>query len=97
MPVLQGVNKYGYSAIFSMPVGLFAATVFSEAMWQKVWASENRAAVIFGGAVGGFLTTIAVFLFGFGGWLAAWGGFINYSTNANLFLFQVGCSEAASH
>jgi|LauGreSBDMM110SN_4_FD.fasta_scaffold129634_1 hypothetical protein len=32
-----GVNKFGYSAIFSMPVSLLAASVFSEAVWQKVW------------------------------------------------------------
>ena len=32
-----GVNRFGYSAIFSMPISLMAATVFSEAMWQKIW------------------------------------------------------------
>ena len=31
-----GVNKYGYSTIFSMPCALMASTVFSEAVWQKV-------------------------------------------------------------
>ncbi|GAX81943.1 hypothetical protein CEUSTIGMA_g9371.t1 [Chlamydomonas eustigma] len=88
-----GVNKYGYSSIFSMPVSLFAATVFSEAMWQKIWASEDRSTMIFGGVMGGSLVTIAVFLFGFGGLLAAWAGYVNFSTNPNLFLFQVFNSE----
>ena len=92
-----GVNKYGYSAIFSMPVSLFAATVFSEAMWQKIWASADRKSMLFGGAVGSFLIMIAVFLFGFGGWLAAWGGYINFNTNANLYLFQVFHDEVVTY
>uniref|UniRef100_A0A7R9V1J1 Uncharacterized protein n=1 Tax=Chlamydomonas euryale TaxID=1486919 RepID=A0A7R9V1J1_9CHLO len=88
-----GANKFGYSAIFSMPAALVAATVFSEAMWQKAWASEDRKALIFGGSVGFVLITITVFLFGLGGWLAAWAGYVNWSTNGNLFLFQVFKSE----
>ena len=39
---------------------------------------------------------IAVFLFGFGGWLAAWGGYINFNTNPNLFLFQVFHDEVVT-
>ncbi|KXZ51913.1 hypothetical protein GPECTOR_11g40 [Gonium pectorale] len=88
-----GANKLGYSAIYSMPCSLMAATVFSEAMWQKVWASTDRRSVIFGGGVGFALTTTAVFLFGFGGWLAAWGGYVTWETDGNLFLFQVFAAE----
>lgn len=85
-----GANKFGYSAIFSMPCALMAATVFSEAMWQKAWASENRKALVTGGAMGCIAIILTVFTFGLGGWLAAWAGYINFSTNANLYLFQVG-------
>ncbi|EFJ52719.1 hypothetical protein VOLCADRAFT_115669, partial [Volvox carteri f. nagariensis] len=63
------------------------------AMWQKVWASESRRAVVFGGGVGFLLIMVAVFLFGFGGWLAAWGGYITDVTDYNLYLFQVFSSE----
>lgn len=90
-----GANKFGYSAIFSMPCSLIAATVFSEAMWQKVWASKDKKAMIGGGFLASVLVMIAVFLFGFGGWLAAWAGWVNYNTNGNLFLFQVFNSETS--
>ncbi|GLC41104.1 hypothetical protein PLESTB_001792000 [Pleodorina starrii] len=93
LPEYLGPNPAGYSAIYSMPCSLMAATVFSEAMWQKVWASESRGAVVFGGGVGFALITVAVFLFGFGGWLAAWGGFVSEATDPNLYLFQVFSSE----
>jgi hypothetical protein len=63
-------------------------------MWQKVWASSSRRAVVLGGAGGAFLIMAAVFLFGFGGWLAAWGGLINWdTTDPNLFLFQIFQSD----
>jgi hypothetical protein len=39
---LAGTNKPGYSSIFVMPASLFTATVFSEAMWQRAWASADR-------------------------------------------------------
>ncbi len=39
---LAGTNKPGYSSIFVMPASLFTATVFSEAMWQRAWASSDR-------------------------------------------------------
>ena len=37
-----GVNRLGYSTIFSMPVALMASTVFSEAMWQKIWVRNTQ-------------------------------------------------------
>lgn len=89
IPEALGANSNGYSAIYSMPCSLMASTVFSEAMWQKVWASESRSAVVFGGVVGGIMTTLAVFLLGFAAWLAAAVGWIGESTNPNLYMFQM--------
>ena len=54
-----------------------------------MWASESRTSLVFGGWVGFISITIAVFLVGFGGWLAAWGGLIGWNTNYNLYLFQL--------
>lgn len=88
-----GFNELGYSTLFSMPCALMASTVFSEAVWQKVWASESRGSLIFGGSVAFVGITIAVFLFGLGGWLAAWGGYVSFNTNTNLYLFQVFNSQ----
>ena len=42
---LSGLNFYGYSSIASMPISLFSATVFSEAMWQRCWATVDKRSV----------------------------------------------------
>ena len=39
---LSGLNFYGYSSLASMPISLFSATVFSEAMWQRCWATVDK-------------------------------------------------------
>ncbi len=59
---------------------------------MQVWASTDRRSAVFGGAVGAVMITIAVFIVGFGGWLAAWAGYVTWETNPNLFLFQVSCA-----
>lgn len=56
----------------------------------QVWASESRRSVIFGGSFGFVLIMLAVFIFGFFGWLAAWAGYVVYGvTNDNLYTIQV--------
>ncbi len=46
---LSGLNFYGYSSIADMPISLFSATVFSEAMWQRCWATvDKRCAPVLG-------------------------------------------------
>eukprot|EP00798_Chlamydomonas_sp_ICE-L_P029076 gene29076-32284_t len=88
-------NTVGYGTLFSMPVSLMSATVFSEALWQKVWASKDRKSLLWGGCIGACLITCAVFLFGFGGFLAAWGGLITLDTDINLkSLLWGGCIGA---
>jgi hypothetical protein len=81
-------NEAGYSAIFVMPCSLMAATVFSEAIWQRVWASEDKKALRFGASVGCVGIIAVVFLLGFSGILATWANRV--PMNYNLYLFQVG-------
>ncbi len=57
-------NFYGYSSIFSMPCSLMSATVFSEAVWQRVWAAESLTSLRIGGILGTLSVTICVFLCG---------------------------------
>ena len=42
LPANLRPNFYGYSAIAVMPVSLVSATVFSEAMWQRCWATATK-------------------------------------------------------
>lgn len=72
-----------------MPVSLFTATVFSEALWQRVWASESKKALRNGAIIGCIFVVLIVFFAGFCGLLAAWAGLITTDTNYNLYLFQV--------
>jgi Na+/proline symporter len=80
---------YGYSSIFVMPASLFSATVFSEAMWQRAWASKDKQALHKGAILGAIAVILVVFFAGLCGLLAAWAGLLTYDTDPNLYLFQV--------
>eukprot|EP00960_Hanusia_phi_P059443 764166-Hanusia_phi.AAC.1 len=87
---LLGPNLSGYSSIFTMPISLAAATVFNEGMWQRVWAAEDHNALKRGGIIACVAIVFVVFIFGFGGLLAVWGGLVDYTyTNPNLYFFQL--------
>lgn len=62
----------GYSSIFTMPASLFAATVFSEAMWQRAWASKDRKTLQKGAWFGCLGVVLVVFFAGFTGLLTIW-------------------------
>ena len=82
-------SQTGYSSILTQPVSLISFTIYSEAMWSRVWASADRRA-LHRGALFGFVTlTVVIFLLGFGGWLAIWAGLVDANTNVNLYLLQV--------
>lgn len=85
---LLGTSLAGYSSIFTMPISLFTPTVFSEAVWQRVWASENPKALKKGSCIAAALVTIVVFVIGFTGILGGWAG-IPDDINPNLRLFYV--------
>lgn len=70
---LQFDNYYGYSSILVMPLSLISSTLFSEAMWQRCWATVDFKSLTLGAAMGAVAVTSVVFLLGFGGLLAAWG------------------------
>ena len=83
-------NQYGYVAIFTLGLALFTAVLFSEAMWQRVWASTDRRTLHAASGFACTLVIIVVFLSGFFGWLALVGGLADpKTTSPNLYLFQV--------
>ena len=46
----------------------------SEAIWQRCWASASDAKLRVGAVWGAAQVSLVVFIFGFGGFLAVWGG-----------------------
>eukprot|EP01134_Creolimax_fragrantissima_P005863 CFRG5863T1 len=84
-----GLNYSGFSSIVAMPVSLIAVTVFNEAMWQRVWASESKSSLYFGAGFASVAAMLITFMFGFGGFLAQWAGYITAETNYNLYWFTL--------
>lgn len=74
LPPELGPNEYGYTSIFTLGLSLLASTIFSEAMWQRVWASSSRRALHVGAGVGAAMITCVVAVSGIGGWLALGSG-----------------------
>jgi SSS family solute:Na+ symporter len=90
LPEGLGATPDGWISIFTLGASLIASTFFSEAMWQRVWASEGRETLRGGAVIGFFLTTALIFVSGFGGWLALVAGYVKPDTNPDLYFFQVG-------
>ena len=72
-----------------MPLSLMGASVFSEALWQRVWASQDERTLRAGAYISCGIIISVVFISGFFGFLAAWAGLIDETTNPNLYMFQV--------
>lgn len=73
-----GANYWGYASIAAMPISLFAATIFSEAPWQRVWASADDRTLKRGALWASIGLIVVCFAYGFGGFLALWA---NYPSN----------------
>jgi len=48
---LGPANPFGWSALFVMPVSLTASTVFSQSVWQRVYAAQTARALKEGGVL----------------------------------------------
>ncbi|KAI8817845.1 uncharacterized protein EV422DRAFT_540176 [Fimicolochytrium jonesii] len=70
-------NEAGWTSIVTMGVSMTAATFFSDAVWQRVWASVDTRSLRRGATVGALIATFVAFFFGFGGVLAEWLGYYN--------------------
>jgi len=85
----KGFSYVGYSSLFSMPVSLMSATLYSEAVWQRVWAAEDDKTLRRAACVGALAVSVVVFFFGFVGFLAVWAGRAGEGTDPNLYFFSL--------
>ncbi|KAG0248227.1 hypothetical protein BG011_000327 [Mortierella polycephala] len=75
LPEGLGPNYWGWAAIGAMPISMTCATFFSEAPWQRIWASADERALKRGSLWGAMGLVCVCFLYGFGGFLAIWAGY----------------------
>ncbi|KDD77100.1 hypothetical protein H632_c19p2 [Helicosporidium sp. ATCC 50920] len=83
---ISGRSPAGYSSVIAMPASLICATIFSEAMWQRVWAADSRRTLRLGALLAAGCIFSVVLFTGLMGLLAAWAGLITADTNPNLYL-----------
>ncbi|GJJ71239.1 hypothetical protein EMPS_03589 [Entomortierella parvispora] len=89
LPDGLGPNYWGWAAIAAMPISMTCATFFSEAPWQRIWASADERALKRGSYWGALGLIIVCFLYGFGGFLSIWGGFPQTSTDGSTAFFDL--------
>ncbi|KAJ3275482.1 hypothetical protein HDV01_000309 [Terramyces sp. JEL0728] len=90
LPDYLGINYTGEASFATLGIALISSTMFSDAVWQRVWSAKDDRALNLGAAVGGTLVIFVSFLFGFGGFIAAWAGLVTDPNVAFLQLLKVG-------
>ncbi|KAI9027750.1 hypothetical protein DFJ74DRAFT_660312 [Hyaloraphidium curvatum] len=84
-----GPSLLGWTTFFVYPVSFTAATLYSEAFWQRIWASADKKAVLGGAWMACALVIPAVFVFGFFGFLGVWSGLVTAETDYNIYMFEI--------
>mmetsp|Transcript_12269 Transcript_12269/g.26852 ORF Transcript_12269/g.26852 Transcript_12269/m.26852 type:complete len:558 (+) Transcript_12269:106-1779(+) len=85
----KGFNFYGHSSLFTMPMSLVASTMYSEALWQRVWAAEDELALKKASVISCVFVILVVFFFGFVGFLGLWSGKVGWELDPNLYFFAL--------
>jgi len=83
----KGLTYSGYSSLVVMPISLISSTMYSEALWQRVWAAEDEKALRKASIGASLFVTLVVFFFGFVGFLALWSKKATDTTPPNLYFF----------
>ena len=93
LPDYLSATEMGYASIMTIGVALTSSTLFSDAVWQRVWAAKDNKALMQGSYAGATLVIVISFLFGMGGFVAAWAGLVTDPNVAFLNLLYVGQDE----
>ncbi|KAI8599246.1 hypothetical protein EDD21DRAFT_416980 [Dissophora ornata] len=96
LPEGLGANYWGWASIAAMPISMTCATFFSEAPWQRIWASADERALKRGSLWGAIGLVIVCFLYGFGGFLAIWAGYPMSSDDGSTAFFDLLTAGNAS-
>eukprot|EP00924_Labyrinthula_sp_SR-Ha-C_P007726 snap_masked-scaffold_28-processed-gene-1.16-mRNA-1 protein AED:0.06 eAED:1.00 QI:0/0/0/1/1/1/2/0/539 len=93
---VKGTTEAGWGTVFTLPLSLLTATIFSEALWQRSWAAADEKVLKKAALFGSVLIFFVVGFFGALGVLVVWANLVEdpFVINQNLFAFQVFISEA---
>jgi Na+/proline symporter len=78
-PQLGTEAPMGWSSFATLGIALTTSTIFSDAVWQRVWAAKDETSLIQGSYVGMVLTVIVTFFFSSCGLIAGWAGLVDFS------------------
>jgi hypothetical protein len=93
LPNYLALNENGIGSIITLGLSFPAVSMFNDAYWQRVWSSEDEAALKKGAFAAFFMIAIVIFIFGFGGFLAAWAGYV---TDPNFAFFEMIAHSAGN-
>ncbi|KAF9963972.1 hypothetical protein BGZ65_003226 [Modicella reniformis] len=97
LPEGLGPNYWGWAAVAAMPISMTCSTFFSEAPWQRIWASADERALRRGSLWGSIGLIVVCFLYGFGGFLALWAGFpMSAEDGSTLFFDLLGAGQSSA-
>uniref|UniRef100_A0A7S3PNX7 Na+/proline symporter n=1 Tax=Aplanochytrium stocchinoi TaxID=215587 RepID=A0A7S3PNX7_9STRA len=92
---VTGAYEVGYATMFTLPLSLICATIFSEAWWARAWASADEKALKKGALFGALLTFVVVSFWGSVGVLVAWAGLPITDFNLVAFIpFTLGSTNS---
>lgn len=86
-PGLASMLQTGLGSIFAMPISLACGVLFSEAPFQRVWASRSPRVVWTAAAMSSAAIIVGVTFAGLCGLLAAWAELIPDWVSPNLYFF----------
>lgn len=92
-----GLTFEGYSSLLAMPCHMLTSCLFSEAVWQRVWAAKEPRALTRGAAAACVFAVVAVLFFGFVGFLSLWAMRAQpQQTDSSLYLLSIFKTASSS-
>jgi SSS family solute:Na+ symporter len=86
LPKYLDINEAGIGSFVTLGFSLLAHGIFNDAYWQRVWSSQDEKSLKRGSWGAFFMILIVVFIFGFGGFLASWAGYV---TEPDFAFFEI--------
>ena len=94
LPEYLDINEAGIGSFVTLGFSFLAHAIFNDAYWQRVWSSQDEKSLKRGSWGAFFMILIVVFIFGFGGFLASWAGYV---TEPDFAFFEIITSSQSRY